>query len=78
MSLRPVEAACDSTALTPSIGDVAAKRSGLLPVLNSFATHRHQTFGASAVPLLVSAHPVLMGGLPVSLQQVDRETRVYT
>eukprot|EP00972_Heterocapsa_arctica_P009063 1334554-Heterocapsa_arctica.AAC.1 len=57
-------AASDMTSRTPSKGEVPANRSGLGPVLNSFATHRDLMFGSSAVPLFVSAHPVLMGPLP--------------
>eukprot|EP00972_Heterocapsa_arctica_P082573 12167006-Heterocapsa_arctica.AAC.1 len=62
------------TSRTSSRGEVTASRSGLGPVLNSFATRRDLTLGSAAVPLLVSAHPVLMGSLPVFAQYLERGT----
>ena len=63
-----LDAASEMTSFAPSRGDVALDKSGLGPVLYSFATHRDLVFGHTDAPLFVSAQPVLMGFFPVSFQ----------
>ena len=56
----------DSTNFSPSSGGVDAYNSGLACVLYSFATHLACALGFLSCSLSVSAHPVLMGALPVT------------
>ena len=63
-----LDAASEMTSFTPSTSDVALNKSGLGPVLYSFANHRDLVFGHSDVPLLVTAQPVLMGFSLLSFQ----------
>ena len=66
------------TSFTPSRGDVALNKSGLGPVLYSFATQRDLMFGHSDVPLFVSAQSVVMGFFPVSFQHWLKGTFSHT
>ena len=70
-------AVSDSTTFSASSGGVDAYSSGLACVLYSFATHLSRTLGSPGCPLSVSAHPVLMGALPVSRRHTSLETLVY-